>query len=172
MKLVLMILGSVVGLLLVAGLLAAIVGSRLPTDHTVSRSLKLNRKPADVYAVVRNVGEAAQWRSDVKRVDILSIDTFREHGSNGAVTYQIIEDVPNQKLVTKIVDTNLGYSGSWEYRFEPGADGTTLTITERGVVSSPLFRFFSRYVFGHTATIDAYFTNLQARLGARANALN
>jgi hypothetical protein len=160
-KLVLMILGSIVGLLLVSALLAVIIGSRLPSDHTVSRSLKLKRKPADVYAIVRNVGEAAKWRSDVKRVDILSADTFLEHGSNGAVTYQIVEDVPNQKLVTKIVDVNLGYSGSWEYSFEPGADGTTLTITERGIVSSPLFRFFSRYVFGHTATIDAYFKNLE-----------
>ena len=163
MKLVLMILGSIVGVLLVAALLSVVIGSRLPSDHTVSRSLKLNRNPADVYAIVRNVGESPKWRSDVRRVDILSPDTFREHGTNGAVTYQIVEDVPNQKLVTKIVDVNLGYSGSWEYSFESAADGTTLTITERGIVSSPLFRFFSRYVFGHTATIDAYLKDLRTR---------
>jgi polyketide cyclase/dehydrase/lipid transport protein len=162
-KIVLMILGAIIGLLLVSGLLAVVIGSRLPSDHTVSRSLKLHRNPADVYAIVRNVGATPNWRPDVKRVDILSEDKFREHGSNGAVTYQIVEDVPNQKLVTKIVDVDLGYSGSWEYNFEAGAAGTTLTITERGIVSSPLFRFFSRYVFGHTATIDAYFKNLERR---------
>ena len=163
MKLVLLIIGSIVGLLLVSALVAVLLGSRLPSDHTVSRSTKLNRSAADVYAIVRNVGEAPKWRPDVKQVDILSADKFREHGSNGTVTYQIVEDVPNQKLVTKIVDVDLGFSGSWEYTLEPGTDGTVLTITERGVVSSPLFRFFSRYVFGHTATIDAYLKNLQSR---------
>jgi len=168
MKLALLILGSIVGLLVVSALIAALMGSRLPTDHTASRSMKLNQNPAEVYAIIRNVAEAPRWRPDVKQVEILSADTFREHGSNGKVTYQIIEDVPNQKLVTKIVDVDLGYSGSWEYALEPGTGGTVVTITERGIVSSPLFRFLSRYVFGHTATIDGYLKNLQTRTSGSA----
>jgi len=167
-KLVLLILGSIVGLLVISALIAVLVGSRLPTDHTVSRSMKLTQNPAEVYAIIRNVAEAPRWRPDVKQVDILSADTFREHGSNGKVTYQIVEDVPNQKVVTRIMDVDLGYSGSWEYALEPDGGGTVMTITERGIVSSPLFRFFSRYVFGHTATIDAYLKNLQARTSRAA----
>jgi hypothetical protein len=33
-------------------------------------------------------------------------------------------------------------------------------ITEKGEVSNVLFRFMSRYVFGHTSTIDSYLTAL------------
>lgn len=40
-----------------------------------------------------------------------------------------------------------------------GADAapfTQITITERGEVYNPIFRFMSRFVFSHHATIDAY----------------
>ncbi len=164
MKLALIIIGSIVGLLILLAAAATLIGSRMPADHTAARSMQLNRSPTDVYAVLRNFSQAAEWRPDVKRVEMIGADRFREHGSNGAVTYQIMEDVPGTRLVTKIVDVDLGYSGSWEYTLQPSGDGTTLTITERGVVTNPLFRFMSRYVFGHYATIDAYFRSLEAKL--------
>jgi len=56
-------------------------------------------------------------------------------------------------------------SGSWEYVFAPAAGGTVLTITEKGEVSNPLFRFMSRYIFGQTATIDTYLKSLAKHFG-------
>src|SRR5215471_14570819 len=128
MKLALIIIGSVVGFLIVLAVTAAIIGSRMAADHIASKSLTVRRAPADVYAVVRDFGQAAQWRSDLKRVETLAADRFREHGSFGAVTYQIIEDVPNVRIVTKIVDVDLGYSGSWEYALQGADGGTVVTI--------------------------------------------
>ena len=164
MRLAVMVAGGIVGLLVVLALLAVFIGSRLPVDHTASRSVKLPKPPAAVYAVVRNFGDAAAWRTDLKRVEVLGTDRFREHGSNGVVTYQIVADEPAKQLVTRIMNTDLGYSGSWEYALAAAGEGTLLTITERGSVTNPLFRFMSRYVFGHTATIDAYLKCLQAYL--------
>jgi hypothetical protein len=43
----------------------------------------------------------------------------------------------------------------------PAAGGTTLTVIERGDVYNPVFRFVSRYVIGHTRTLDAYFANVR-----------
>ena len=43
--------------------------------------------------------------------------------------------------------------------------GTRVTIREDGEVSNVLFRFMSRYVFGHTATMDSYLTALAKRFG-------
>jgi hypothetical protein len=34
-----------------------------------------------------------------------------------------------------------------------------------GEVSNALFRFMSRYIFGHTATLDAYLSSLARRFG-------
>lgn len=44
----------------------------------------------------------------------------------------------------------------------------TLTITERGWVRNPLFRFVSQIVIGHNTTIDAYLSALGDRLGETA----
>jgi uncharacterized protein YndB with AHSA1/START domain len=163
---------GILGLLAVAAAIIFLMASRLPEQHSVSRSIKLKQKPADVYATVSDFGSAASWRQDITKVEILgSVEghvRFRQHGSDGVVTYEVVEDKPPEKLVTRIVDRDLGYSGSSTYLIEPSAEGTTIRIREDGVVSNLLFRFMSRYVFGHTATIDAYLTALAKRFGEGA----
>lgn len=151
---------------LIAGVIA-IVGSRLPRTHVASRSIVVRQPPQDVYAVVRDFGSAPAWRSDVERVEVTNAGPvrFRETGKNGTVNYELIEDVPPERMVTKILDTDLGYSGQWTYTFTAEYGGTRVTIREDGEVSNVFFRFMSRYVFGHTATIDSYLTSLAKRLG-------
>jgi len=90
---------------------------------------------------------------------------LREEGKNGTVNYELAEDVPGKRMVMQILDTDLGYSGKWTYVFAPENDGARVTITEDGEVSNTLFRFMSRYVFGHTATLDAYMSSLARRFG-------
>jgi hypothetical protein len=68
-------------------------------------------------------------------------------------------------MVTRILDTDLGYSGKWTYVFTAENGGTRVSITEDGEVSNVLFRFMSRYVFGQTATMEAYLSSLAKRFG-------
>jgi uncharacterized membrane protein len=144
-----------------------LIGSRLPRGHIASRSILLHQSPQNVYAVVRDFGSAPTWRSDVKRIEVEPQRRgplhFREEGSNGTVNYELAEDVPNQRMVTRILDTDLGYAGKWTYVFAPENGGTRVTITEDGEVSNVLFRFMSRYIFGQTATLDGYLTSLAKR---------
>jgi hypothetical protein len=73
--------------------------------------------------------------------------------------YYIIEietAVPDQRLVTRIADKSLPFGGSWTYIVIPRGDSTTLRITEDGKVYNPVFRFVSRFVLGHTATMKKY----------------
>ena len=42
--------------------------------------------------------------------------------------------------------------------------GTRLTITEDGEVYNPLFRFVSRFIMGHTSSIDRYLADVQKAL--------
>ena len=172
MKTLLMIVAIVVAVLVVLIVLMLVIGSRLPQRHTASRAIRLNRSPAEVYAVVHDFEHSSTWRGDVKGVEMLgTVDghvQFRERGSNGTVTYELLEDIPSQRFVTRIVDRDLGYSGSWEYVLSPAANGTILTITEHGEVSNALFRFMSRYLFGHTTTIDSYLKALAKHFGESA----
>jgi uncharacterized protein YndB with AHSA1/START domain len=145
----------IVSLLVVAGIVIYAIGARLPVHHVATRTVHIAAPPARVYALIRDFGSAPTWRKDVKRVELLAdIHGFREHGHNGAITYEVLEDVSPSKLVTRIVDRNLGFGGSWTYDLTPDGDGTLLRITENGEVTNVLFRFMSRYVFGHTATIE------------------
>jgi uncharacterized protein YndB with AHSA1/START domain len=160
-------------LLLVLTLIALVglillIGASLPREHRVSRELLLRWSPAEVYAVLRDFANMPSWRTNVTRVDILEpVDRrlrFREHSKEGAVTYELLEDIPTEKMVTQIVDRDLGYSGSWTYELVPEMDGTLLRITENGDVSNVFFRFMSRFVFGQTKTIETYLADLSAKL--------
>lgn len=165
------VVGIIAGLILLAGVVA-LIGSRLPKTHVASRSIFLRQSPQDVYAVVRDFGSAPAWRSGVKRVEVEAREGgpvyFREVGKNDTVNYELVDDVPAVRMVTRIRDTDLGYSGQWTYTFTAENGGTRVTIREDGEVSNVLFRFMSRYVFGHTATVDSYLTSLAKRFGEEA----
>ena len=169
--LIFIVVGVIVAIVVLVGVVA-LVGSRLPKGHVTSRSILLHRSPQEVYAVARDFESAPKWRSDVKRMDV---DVraggpvhFREEGKHGTVNYALVEDVPATRMVTRILDTDLGYSGQWTYTFTPESGGTRVTIREEGEVSNVIFRFMSRYVFGQTSTMDAYLSSLAKHFGEDA----
>ena len=165
MKILLIIVGAVIALIVIV----LLIGAVLPRNHVASLEIVLRRNPDEIYAVVRDFAAGPAWRTDLQSVEILGeIDghvRFLEHSKQGKITYEIVEDKPPETLVTRIVDQDLGYSGSWTYALSPTNDGTRVRITENGEVSNVLFRFLSRFVFGHTATMDAYLTALGRKFG-------
>jgi uncharacterized membrane protein len=169
MKVLIIVILVLVGVLALLLGLAALIGSRLPIAHVATRSLWLRKPSAEVYPRIRDFSQAPSWRTDVSSVELLGETNgklrYREHGKQGDVTYELVEDVSGQRMVTRIVDQDLGYSGSWTIEFIPEHEGTRVRITENGDVSNVMFRFMSRYVFGHTSTIDAYLTSLAKHFG-------
>ena len=61
--------------------------------------------------------------------------------------------------MTRAVDPNHNFGGTWTWEIAPEGGGSLLRITENGEVYNPMFRFISRYIIGHTRTMD---TALQA----------
>jgi uncharacterized membrane protein len=172
MRLAITIAVAAIAVIALAVLVIALIGSRLPKHHTVSRSVVLHKSPAEVYAVARDFESMPKWRSDMRAVTISSTPDgrvhFREDGKHGSVNYELVEDVPGQRMVTRITDTDLGYAGKWTYVFAAEGANTRLRITEDGEVSNVIFRFLSRYAFGQTATIDGYLNSLGKHFGETA----
>jgi hypothetical protein len=168
MKTLIIIAAVAVGVIVLLVAVVALIGSRLPQNHTASRSILLRQQPKEVYDVIRDFNSAPSWRSGVKSMEVKQQPDgkihFREVGSD-TIDYEVAEDIPGQRLVTRILNTDLGYSGKWTYEFMPESGGTRVKITEDGVVSNVIFRFMSRYVFGQTSTIDTYLTSLAKRFG-------
>jgi hypothetical protein len=155
-------------LILLVGIVA-LIGFSLPQGHVASRTATINRPAAVVWTTITRVDEFPAWRRSVREVQVLGRSplTWREDGSDGALTLETIEFREPTRLVTEIADKNLPFGGRWVYELKPvgpAAEQTEITITEHGEVYNPIFRFVSRFIMGHTATIDTYLSDLQKRL--------
>ena len=166
MKWVLVITGVIVALVLIV----LLVGVSLPRDHVAAMSARIAAAPDSVWHALTDPAGFPAWRRDVQRVELLpptaTGPSWREHSRMGAITYAVDVYEPPRRLVGRIADVGLAFGGSWEYRIAPdGPSASRVTIIERGFVYNPLFRFMSRFVMGHTATIDAYLRALGRRFG-------
>ena len=156
------ILILVVGVLVALILLLIAIGYALPINHVATREARLAAPPERVFSVLRDVEKFPTWRSDVKSTEVLATTPalrWRERGDND-ITFEMETVEAPGKIVTRIVDKRLPFGGSWTYNLSPEGGGTRLVITENGEVYNPLFRFMSRFVFGHTATIDKFLEDL------------
>jgi hypothetical protein len=130
----------VLAVLIVFVTLAAAMGSRLPREHEASRTLRVRRTPEEVWAAVTQATAAS------------------------SVPVDVLEQDPPRRQVTRVKETEKNFGGTWTIAIAPTPDGATLTITENGWVANPIFRFVSRFVMGHHATIDGVLKQVAATL--------
>jgi uncharacterized protein YndB with AHSA1/START domain len=155
--------------ILLLALAVVVVGWRLPVKHRTSRQASYTAAPEAVYTTITTPQNFPAWRSSVKAVEMAAAHegrpSYREIGGDGTILYVVEEEVPSQRLVTRIADRSLPFGGTWTYELSPAGSGTVLRITEDGEVYNIFFRAMSKYVFGHDATIDRYLRDLGKRLG-------
>jgi hypothetical protein len=154
MKYLLIALAGVVFLILCV----VVIGSLLPKRHVVSRQANYRATPEQLFSLIAG---PQSWRPDVKHWEALpnndGHELTRETSRGGeTIDYELLERLPNKSLKRRIATANLPYSGSWTYTLEPSGETTTVRITEDGEVHNPIFRFVSRFILGHTSTIDSY----------------
>jgi uncharacterized protein YndB with AHSA1/START domain len=161
----------IIGLGLVALIaVIAIVGALLPRDHVVTLRARIAATPDAVWETITTPTAFPSWRSDLQKVEMLAPGekgpSWREHSRHGVITMVVDVSEPPRHLIGRIADKDLPFGGLWDYRIEPdGAGASRVTITERGSVYNPVFRFVSRFIMGHTATLDGYLRALGRRFG-------
>jgi uncharacterized protein YndB with AHSA1/START domain len=168
MKPAIIIIGSVVALVA----LMAAIGALLPKEHVATQSARFKSPPAAVWEVMTDITKFVRWRKDLKALVAHAEGDPRagwtELWTHGERVPIVVEEWnPPARLVTRIAAKDLAFGGTWTYVLTPAGDGTELRITEDGEVYNPLFRFLSRFVFGHTATMRDYLLALGERLGER-----
>ncbi len=153
----------VVAVLVILGLVLG-VGAALPERHVARVRARLGPPPLEVFAAIRDVKGATEWRTGLKRVEVLSKEgetlRWKEYGRDGEITFVREEAVPPARLVYRIDDAALPFGGRWIYELQPDGKGTRLEITEEGTVRNPLFRVVSRFVTGHYRTLEQYVRDL------------
>jgi uncharacterized protein YndB with AHSA1/START domain len=164
----------VVGALLAVIIAVFAVGATLPRKHTAALSIKLHQSPQVVWSAVSNHANDTAWRPELKAIKQLPDRNGHavwqetdKHGNTLELEDTVIE--PPKKLVREVHDTGNIFSGRWEIDITPTDNsGSMVHITEYGEVPNPLFRFMSRFVFGHTKSIEDYLGALAARFGEQA----
>jgi uncharacterized protein YndB with AHSA1/START domain len=159
---------TVVVLVAVVGVVT-IVGWLLPVKHEASRSGHFNQPPDQIYAAVSDVAGYANWFEGVSRIEILESTSgrtrFREHTNTGPIVMEVAEALPPSRFVTAIADPDQPFGGTWTFEIAPEQGGSRLTITERGEIYNPIFRFMAKFVFGYTSTMEGYLASLGKKLG-------
>ncbi len=150
--------------------LVALVGVFLPVTHAAARRITLRAPAAAVFASIAGVDDYVKWHPGVKKVEWLpdadGSKRFREEGPHGPMDLAIERSEPDRLFVTRIVTEGSPFGGTWTFRLDERDGATTVTLTENGEVYNVIFRSLARFVFGHTATIEACLRALAARHGA------
>ena len=135
MKILFIAAGSIVAVIA----LVLICGTLLPEKHVASRQARYRQTPDVIWDAIVN------------------------EPRDPTVTYKIEESRPPERLVRRVIDPHHNFGGTWTYQVQPLPGGTNLRITENGEVYNPFFRFVSRFIMGHTGTIDATLKSLATK---------
>ena len=165
MKSILILLGAMAALV---GLMA-VVGALLPQKHVATQSAEYHKPPDAVWAGITDPTKFAEWRPNMKSAALVDPADPRRgwtetwsHGEH--VPIEVVDWSPAVRLVTRL-GPGMAFGGTWTFELSPTAAGTRLRITEHGEVYNPLFRFLSRFVFGHSASMRDYLKGLGKAFG-------
>jgi len=158
--------------LALAGLVALVfgVGALLPVGHSATVSRVVSADPETVWTAITDFEAMPTWRSEVdaieRRPDQGGLPSWTERSGAEDLSFETVEWRAPELFVSRIVGEGLPFGGTWRTELQASDSGTQITITEDGEVYSPVFRFVSRFVMGHDATMNQYLDDLEAYLGA------
>jgi uncharacterized protein YndB with AHSA1/START domain len=149
------------------------VGLSIPRQHVASRTLRTHQSPEIVWRAITDYEGQPAWRKEMKGVERLPDKDGREvwreiYENDSPITLETAEAEAPRRLVRTIADEGGPFSGRWEYDIKADGDGSRLTITERGEVPNPFFRFASRFLIGHTYFMEKFQKDLAAKFGEEA----
>lgn len=152
-------------LLIVAVGIIYLLGFLLPIKHQSMVESNLAISPENLWKILTTHKDYKAWRSGIKDLKVTDTHHWSEVNAHGdTINYRADWVEQNRKLLTVILNKDLPYGGQWEFEINKIDSGTHLRITENGEVYNPIFRFMSKYIFGHETTLKAYMADLQAKI--------
>jgi uncharacterized protein YndB with AHSA1/START domain len=155
------VLGILIGALVVLMAALFLWGSALPEAHTASAMETIPATPGEVFQRISDIRHHAQWRKEVKSIEIVADDRWIEDTSNGRIPFRRLEVAAPSRMVTRIDTDQLPFEGTWTYTLRPIGGGTEVSITEEGRVKSAIFRALGRLFFPHDKTMKEYLADLR-----------
>lgn len=144
-------------------------GMFLPAAHSVTCRLHLKRPIQDVWDAI--TANEQPWRKDLisreRGPDQDGKPVWIESSGRFRIPLRYDEVEPPTRLVTVIADPKVPFQGRWIYRLESDNGGTSITLTEEGIIANPFMRA-AMAMAKNSATIVAYLSYLAAHFGEPA----
>lgn len=163
--------GFIKKLLILAVLLVGgswLYGRSLPREHRAVSAITLVAHQDTVFAVIRSVGTAHLWWSDVRSVRrlIRTRESWELNmGADGMLAIEVTAADPPRRVITTILNEQQhDFGGTWTYDVRMSASVTEVEITENGWIESPFFRVMAK-VRGHNRSLNSYLSSLGAHFG-------
>jgi|GEM_PF-1686692 len=121
-------------------------GSFAEIHYNGTETKVIKATPEQVWNVLSNVERYSGSRHEVKRVEVLSRDengvkSWKEHTNlHGAMTYQALEEIPNEKMVIQMVKSDFGLSGIWTFTLKEENGETVVSLHEDSDAKGLLMR--------------------------------
>ncbi|MCZ8157490.1 MAG: SRPBCC family protein [Leptospira sp.] len=157
---------SLILLCLVATFLGIGFVQEVEYKHSISGSLNVPR--AEIWTFLVDFKDIPNRRKDVIQVEIMELDPatsipikwkeLTEMG--GYMTFQRGETIPNQKLEVQLIDSSYKIRGKWTYELSEQHGITTITVTERSEIKSPLIRG-AYFLAGRDSTLQQELAMIQ-----------
>lgn len=158
------------GLVVILVLAVYLVGTQLPEEHTATLERIVPASAHDTWRVMTEIEAFPEWRTGVDRVERLEdrngLPVWRETGGSGTIELHTVFLEPPERMIVRVEDPEGAFGGRWTYELAQTAGGTLVRITEDGEIYSPMFRVFSRFVFGYESSMQSYLDALEARMAA------
>lgn len=172
MKIALLIVGSLVGLLALAGLILYLIGRSLPERHTSRVTVVLPIARPAAWAVITDYAKIPEWWPDVKGIRLETrpngeVWAWNKDAHNREIAFRTKEETAPSKLVREIMGDDLPFGGTWTFDLAARGERTELTITEDGFIKPPLFRAIAQYFIGLDRTMKSFAASLEKRLAAK-----
>ena len=159
---------TIIGLLVLIAVVYG-VGMALPRNHLVSSRIRLSAPRDSVFAVLRAFGDYPKWDKDftssVRGPSRNGHEVWVQEANGMTVSIELTSIQDPSRLVSWIVTSEKSdWGGVWTYDLVATGSGTTVTITEKGWIRSPIFRVMMKAMGTHS-TMDGLLKALGTRFG-------
>jgi polyketide cyclase/dehydrase/lipid transport protein len=164
----------VIAVVAIAALAAIVlvVGSLRPKTHVARCRADFRQSPEAVWSRIADLARWPEWnpavRKAARKADRDGREVWITSGKWGDMPTVVERREPPHALRTRVADPNGSFEGTWTYEIADAPGGSTVILTERGSVSSPVFRFFMAFGDPH-ASMTEFLRSLAASFGEAAS---
>jgi uncharacterized membrane protein len=144
-------------------------GTNLPETHIVTRKTVYHQPVDTVWEALTNYKTLPEWSPVISKVEPVKDSQkprWRVYDVQGRVMeIEVVSEEENIKHVSRIVDGDFPFHGSWTFELQESGEHTLVVLTEEGRIDNPMWRVIMRYMLGKDNMVKQYLQSLGKKFG-------